>query len=170
MTPWDLGVNKLMKFDHDFIGRPALEKRAAEGGHRKKVTLVWNNEDILKIYGSLMEPGLPYKYMEMPKASYGLQQADEVRTPDGTFIGLSNFVGYTVNEQKFLSIAVVDAAYAEPGTEVTVIWGEPDGGSRKPQVELHRQLAVRATVAPVPYATAVKEMKNAHIRKEDVVA
>lgn len=161
VTPWDLGLERLIKFDHDFVGREALERRAAEGNHRKKVTLVWNDEDIVRIYASLMGPGLPFKYMELPKASYGFQQCDEVRSTAGDLVGLSNFVGYTVNEAKFLSVAIVNADHAQPGTEVLVTWGEPDGGSRKPQVEKHRQTTVRATVAPAPYAKTVQMMKNA---------
>jgi len=38
LTPWELGYGFFVKFDHDFIGRAALEKMAA-GPHRKKVTL-----------------------------------------------------------------------------------------------------------------------------------
>ena len=38
LTPWDLGYGRFVKFDHDFIGREALEKMAEEP-HRKKVTL-----------------------------------------------------------------------------------------------------------------------------------
>lgn len=170
MTPWDLGLGKLIKFDHDFVGREALERMAAEGPKRQKVTLVWNDEDIVRIYASLMGPDLPYKYMELPKASYGFQQCDEVRNAAGELVGLSNFVGYTVNEAKFLSVAVVDIAHAEPGTEVTVTWGEPDGGSRKPQVEKHRQTSVRAIVAPTPYAATVQVMKNAGLVGEKAAA
>ena len=29
LTPWDLGYGHFVKFDHDFIGREALEKMAA---------------------------------------------------------------------------------------------------------------------------------------------
>jgi hypothetical protein len=54
---------------------------------------------------------------------------------------------------------MVDASHAEPGTEVTLLWGEPDGGSRKPHVEVHRQVTVAATVAPAPYAQAVRQFK-----------
>jgi vanillate/3-O-methylgallate O-demethylase len=43
------------------------------------------------------------------------------------------------------------------GTEVTVVWGEPDGGSRKTTVEPHQQLNVRAIVSPVPYSSAVRQ-------------
>ena len=41
--PWDLGYGRHVKFDHDFIGREALEK-VADQPHRQKVWLVWNNE------------------------------------------------------------------------------------------------------------------------------
>jgi len=166
VTPWDLALEKLIKFDHDFIGRNALEKMAAEGGKRKKVTLVWNDEDIEKIFGSLLGEGTPYKFLEMPKTSYAFQQNDEVRTAAGNIVGVSNYVGYTVNEPHFLSVAFVDADFAETGTELILTWGEPDGGSRKPQVEKHAQTTVRVTVAPAPYAKHVRERKNAHMVKE----
>lgn len=166
VTPWDLGMERLLKFDHDFIGREALEKMAERGNHRRKVTLVWNKEDVLRIYASLLDSEIPYKYMELPKSSYAFQQCDAVRSLSGHCVGLSNFVGYTVNEAKFLSVAIVNADQSAPGTEVTVVWGEPDGGSRKPNVETHRQTLVRATVAPTPYAKTVRELKNAPMIKK----
>lgn len=162
LTPWDMGLERLIKFDHDFVGREALEKMADQP-HRRKVTLVWNKEDVARIQGSLFQPGIPFKYLDLPVASYGFPQADEVRTSDGQRIGLSGFCGYSGNEAEMLSIAVVADAHAEPGTQVVVIWGEPDGGTRKSQVERHRQAEVRATVAPAPYANAVREMKRAGI-------
>jgi syringate O-demethylase len=55
-----------------------------------------------------------------------------------------------------LTLAVVDAKYAEPGTEVTLVWGEPHGGSAKPTVERHVQTEIRAVVSPVPYVEAVR--------------
>jgi vanillate/3-O-methylgallate O-demethylase len=39
---------------------------------------------------------------------------------------------------------------------VEVLWGEPDGGTRKKTVEPHRQLSVRAVVSPVPYSDAAR--------------
>jgi hypothetical protein len=57
----------------------------------------------------------------------------------------------------------VDDIEIEPqppsGAEVSIVWGEHDGGSRKPHVELHRQVTVGATVAPAPYAQAVRQFK-----------
>ena len=166
VTPWDHGLNKLIKFDHDFIGREALERKAAEGNHRSKVTLVWNDEDVTRVYASLFGTEIPFKYMDLPRASYAFQQCDEVRNRNGEMVGLSKYLAYTVNEAKFLSVAVVNADHAEPGTEVLITWGEPDGGSRKPAVERHRQTTVRATVAPAPYARTVQTMKNAPMVKE----
>ncbi len=162
LTPWDLGVNHLLKFDHDFVGRAALEAMV-DKPHRRKVTLVWNKEDVAKIQASMFEPGTPYKYMEMPVASYGFPQADAVHNVSGERIGMSGFCGYSGNEAEMLSLAVVDEAYAAPGTLVSVTWGEPDGGTRKAQVERHRQMEVRATVAPAPYAAAVRHMKRSGI-------
>jgi vanillate/3-O-methylgallate O-demethylase len=163
VTPYDLGYGHIIKFDHDFIGREALEE-LAENPPRKKMTLVWNTDDVLRVVGSLLEPGVPYKYLELPVADYGnMIQRDEVRTLDGTFIGLSTYTGYSTNERKLLSIALLDTEHAIPGEEVTILWGEPDGGSRKPRVELHQQTLARATVAPAPYAAAVQQMMRSSI-------
>lgn len=165
LTPWDLGAERLLKFDHDFIGREALEEMSKRTDHRKKVTLVWNDDDVAGIYASLLGPDLPCKYMELPKSSYSFHQHDEVRSAAGDLVGFSKFVGYTVNEAKFLSVAIVAPEFATPGAQVLVTWGEPDGGSRKPMVERHRQTIVRATVAPNPYAKAAQQQKNAGLSK-----
>jgi vanillate/3-O-methylgallate O-demethylase len=67
VTPYDLGYGHIVTFDHDFIGREALEE-LAENPPRKKMTLVWNTDDVLRIVGSLLEPGVPCKYLELPVA------------------------------------------------------------------------------------------------------
>jgi vanillate/3-O-methylgallate O-demethylase len=163
VTPYDLGYGHIVKFDHDFTGRQALEALAGNPP-RKKVTLAWNNEDVLGIYGSLFQQGLPCKYLDLPVADYGnMVHRDEVRTLDGKLIGVSAYTGYTTNERKILSLAILDAGHATPGEEVTILWGEPDGGSRKPSVELHQQTLVRATVGPAPYPPAVRQMMRAPI-------
>jgi hypothetical protein len=55
-----------------------------------------------------------------------------------------------------LSLAIVDEADSEPGTEVTVVWGEEKGGTSKPTVERHTQVEIRATVGPVPYGEVAR--------------
>ena len=46
--------------------------------------------------------------------------------------------------------AAFDLEHAQPGTQVEIVWGESPN-SRKPQVEPHRQITIRGTVAPCPY-------------------
>jgi vanillate/3-O-methylgallate O-demethylase len=43
------------------------------------------------------------------------------------------------------------------GAEVTVLWGEPGGGTRKTTVQPHEQLMVRAVVSPAPYSVVARE-------------
>ena len=161
VTPWDLGLDRVLRFDHDFVGREALES-IAKDDHRRKVTLVWDKDDVMRIQRSLLEPGPAYKYLEFPVATYSFQQTDRVLDDDRT-VGVATHTGFTVNELDVLSLAIIEASHAEPGTEVSIVWGEPDGGSRKPNVEPHRQATVRATVATAPYAQPVRQFK-ANIR------
>ena len=155
LTPWDMGLDRIVKFDHEFIGRAALE-RMVDKPHRNKVTLVWNNEDVARVQASMFQPGVPFKAIEFPNASYGFPQCDAVRTANNVLVGRAGYSGYSANEKQMLSIASVDSGLATPGTELLLTWGEPDGGSRKPQVERHRQTDVRVTVAPAPYAQAAR--------------
>jgi vanillate/3-O-methylgallate O-demethylase len=163
VTPWDLGVEKRIKFDHDFIGREALEKQAANPTRCRR-TLVWNSEDVAAIFASILEPGLAGKMLRLPYASYAYQMYDEVRTEDGALAGLSTFVGYSANETKVLSLAMMDLSHADVGTELLLTWGEPYGGSRKSHVERHRQMKVRVTVAPTPYAETVHKLKHGIVK------
>jgi glycine cleavage system aminomethyltransferase T len=161
-TPWDLGYGRFVKLDHDFVGRAALEKMAAQK-HRAKVSLIWNPEEVTRIVGSLMGSELPYRYLNFPTLSYGFPQCDEVRSGDGRLVGFSNHTAYISNAARVISLAWIDEEQAKVGNEVQLVWGEPNGGSRKPQVERHRQTMVRATVAPAPYSDHVRQMQRATI-------
>jgi len=157
LTPWDLGYGSLVKFDHDFIGRAALEKMAASP-QRKKVTFVWDGEDLARAVGSLFQGGagnLP-KYVDLPLANYATLPFDKV-VKDGQTVGLSTYTAYTYNERAMLSLGCINQEFSEPGTQVTVVWGEEGGGSSKPTVERHSQVMVRATVAPAPYGQVARE-------------
>ena len=155
-TPWDLGYGPFVKFDHDFIGREALEKKADEP-KRRKVTLALDNEDVLnKVIASQLEKGDRAKFMEFPSAVYSMHPFDKVMVKD-KIVGVSTWVGYSSNERKMLTLAVLDEEFAEPGTEVTFIWGEENGGSTKPTVERHKQVEINAVVSPVPYAEVARK-------------
>jgi glycine cleavage system aminomethyltransferase T len=154
LTPYDLGYGPFVKFDHDFVGREALEKIAAKP-RRKKVTLAWNGADVTRAFGALFESGKGAKYIDLPLANYSTLPFDKV-LKGGKTIGLSTYTGYSFNERSMLSLTCIDAEYSEPGTEVTLIWGEEGGGSSKPTVEPHVQAEIRATVGPAPYAEVAR--------------
>jgi len=155
LTPWDLGYGFFVKFDHDFTGREALEK-IAKNPRRKKVTLVWNGDDVLRAIGSMFQKGDVFRCIDMPLTNYASLSYDKV-LKDGRMVGLSTFSSYSYNERAMLSLAVLDNPYSEVGTPVTLVWGEEGGGSSKPTVERHKQIEIRATVGPVPYAQQARE-------------
>ena len=161
LTPFDLGYGSFVKFDHDFFGRVALEKIAANP-RRKKVTLVWNGDDVEHAWGSLVHGhGDPTKFIDVPLANYSTLPYDKV-LKDGKVVGLSTYTGYTYNERAMISLAVIDAEHSEPGDHVTLVWGEEGRGSTKPTVERHLQREIRAMVAPAPYAEVARVAYRPH--------
>ena len=153
VTPYEIGYGPFIKFDHDFIGRSALEKMQGNK-HRRKVTLAWNGDDVVAAFASLFKKGDHAKYMELPLSNYANSSFDAVLGGDKQ-VGVSMFSGYSYNERSMLSLATVDADIAV-GTEVTLLWGEsPRTG--KTTVEPHAtQTKIRARVSPVPYAEVVR--------------
>jgi vanillate/3-O-methylgallate O-demethylase len=148
-TPWDLGLDRVVKFDHDFIGRAALEE-ASVRPHRRKVWLRWRDDDAARVYAqSLFGGERRAKYMDLPVANYSTLSFDKVLL-DGELVGLSTTTGYSANVRAWLSLAMVEESVARDGAEMTIVWGEEDGGSAKPTVERHVQSEVRATVSTVP--------------------
>ena len=155
LTPYALGYGPFVKFDHEFIGREALEKKA-NLPHRKKVTFAWNADDVLKIFASLLVPGeVNYKYFDFPNSNYASSSYDSVMM-GGKVVGYSMFGGYSYNERTALSLGVVDPNI-QIGDVLTLVWGEENGGTKKPTVEPHRQLEIRVRVAPTPYARDARE-------------
>lgn len=149
-TTSGLGYDRFVKFDHDFIGREALEA-AQSGPKRVRRVLRWNAEDIVKIFASQFSDGPLYKSIDLPAPLYGWPQTDEVRSTDGRLIGLSQFCAYSRGQRDLVSVSGINEADAEVGSEVLITWGEKGGGSRKPHVERHEQTTIRATVHAAPY-------------------
>ncbi|WP_413542710.1 aminomethyl transferase family protein [Citricoccus nitrophenolicus] len=160
VTPYDLGLGRSVRFNHDFHGRPALE-RHAENQTRRKVTLIWNAEDVAAIVRSQVEEGTPAKYLDFPKGRYGFYQMDEV-VREGRRVGISTDAGYVAYPQLYMSLATVDVALQD-GERVEIVWGE-DPVSAKPQVDQHhRQVRIRATVAPAPYQEYARTTYRANV-------
>ena len=83
--------------------------------------------------------------MEVPNAYYSTLPFDQILL-DNSLVGLSTYTVYTANVRCWFSLAMVDESIAD-GTELTVVWGEENGGSQKPNVERHIQTKIRAIVS-----------------------
>ena len=150
-----MGYGGFIKFDHDFIGREALEKMK-DKPHRHKVTFEWNTDDVAKIFRSFFDPEVEnYKYIDLPLSNYGSASFDTIKKGNKT-VGLSMFSGTTWNTRRMLSLGVVDPEIKQ-GDVLTLVWGEENGGTKKTTVERHKQTEIRVKVAPVPYASEVRE-------------
>ncbi|KQU38417.1 MULTISPECIES: aminomethyltransferase family protein [unclassified Rhodococcus (in: high G+C Gram-positive bacteria)] len=140
-TPFEVNWGWMAKFDHDFIGRAALEAEAASP-RRKTVVLKWNKDDVLDVFASQFEPGEEYRNFEFPTTpqSPAGDHADIV-TKDGVEVGISSLAVYSYYYREMLSHSTMDVGLAEIGTEVVLHWGHH--GERVKQI--------RATVERFPY-------------------
>lgn len=156
VTPYELGYGIFVKFDHDFIGKEALQKMDGGKSQRQKVTFVWNPDDVAKIWTSMLGSGDMYKYLDIPNSNYGSSTFDSV-TSGGKVVGASMFGGYSFNERSVLSLGIVDQAHAKVGTKLTLVWGEENGGTKKTTVERHKQLEIKVEVGPTPYSQQARQ-------------
>jgi len=148
MTPMEQGKAGIVSFDHDFVGREALEEMIDEP-ERERVTLVWDSDDVVDVYASLFREGKTNKFIDMPDVAtqWSVCHYDEIRN-DGDVIGLSKYPGYLYYEREMLSLATIDTEYSDPGTEVTFVWADQ---TAKRNVERHEPVEISATVAEAPY-------------------
>ena len=149
LNPIELGYERFVDLEHDFVGRDAVADMMDEP-QREKVTLVWDDDDVVELFASLLREGETPKYFDLSMPYWAVFHYDEVAC-GGETVGVSKYFGYTYNERSVLSLALVEPEYSDPGTEVTLVWGEPGGDSPNPKVESHAQTEIDATVAPNPY-------------------
>jgi len=143
-NPVELGWSGMIKFDHEFVGRKALEKEVANP-RRKMVTLVWNTEDVMDVYASEFRPGKAYQPIDEPnyfpfEGARHTLYADQV-LKDGKLVGVSSGRAHSYYFREMISLCSIDVAYGKLGTEVTVLFGDPGT----------RQKEIRATVSRFPY-------------------
>lgn len=142
-TPYDLGWGGMVNFDHEFVGKAALEKVKAEGKH-KMVTLLWDCEDFLDTYRSYFQDGETYKLPEFAEDWNPIIGACDLHVDkvllDGKEVGASSGRVYSPFYREMMSLCTIDSDVAE-GTEVTIVYGEPGT----------LQKEIKATVARFPY-------------------
>jgi vanillate/3-O-methylgallate O-demethylase len=79
-----------------------------------------------------------------------------VKDKSGKMVGYSMFGGYSYNERRALTLGVVNPDVKD-GEILNLVWGEPDGGTKKVTVERHKQLDVQVRVSPVPFSSVARE-------------
>lgn len=160
-TPYDVGWGFLVNFNHDFIGKQALEE-FSKNPKTKLVTLEWNPDDLGEIFASQFRGRdvEPYESIDdRPVDIYfncGLSfvyHADKVMDGNkmiGTSTGRLNSIYY----RKMISLGFIDKEYAIEGKELTVIWGR-SGIPQKP---------IRVKVVRTPYMN-LENNKNIDVEK-----
>jgi glycine cleavage system aminomethyltransferase T len=133
VNPYELGYGRSVSFNHEFTGREALEKKKDEV-HRTKVTLVWNRDDVERVFGA--DRDIVRSYTK-----------DRVLLSDAT-VGLSEYAASSAAENTIHSIAGVDLAHSAPGTHVELHWGQHPGPGDPGFSDFQ---TIRATVQPAPY-------------------
>lgn len=149
MTPYDVGWDFLVKFNHEFTGREALEK-LSQNRKRTCTTLEWNAEDVAAVYATMLRPGEePCEDItnqgssfanEVPSGTGFAYRADKVFAGDQE-VGISSgrIISYTYNSM--ISLGFIHPDYAVEGTNLEILWGTPGT----------RQMKIRAKVARFPY-------------------
>jgi glycine cleavage system aminomethyltransferase T len=132
-SPYELGYGKGISFNHDFIGRDALLK-ARDGHRRTKVTLAFDPDDVRATLGDGFVHAYTRNRVEVGDTLVGLTYQSDSLDTVGTV----------------LSLALVDKDHAEPGTQVSVVWGEHPGPGTYPDADLGFP-RIRATVHPAPF-------------------
>ncbi|HWL01539.1 MAG TPA: aminomethyl transferase family protein [Microbacteriaceae bacterium] len=150
VTPYDLGYGKFLELDREFVGRDALVA-LADAPRRRKVSLIWNQEDIAAAFEKSFDlSGLPAKELTLEKLRYAFIHYDSVMAGERR-VGFSIDGAYFDPDRLVVSLAIVDEEFAEPGTEVIVLWGESED-ARSAVSEDHEQVQIRAVVAPSPFS------------------
>lgn len=149
VTPYDVGWGFLVKYNHEFRGREALEE-LSKNPPRTSVTLEWNAEDVGAVFSTQFQPGeeacesiAAESELTVKSNSFrgeAAYRADRILC-DGKDVGISSgrIVSYHYNSM--ISLGFIDPAYAKEGTELTLIWGTPGT----------RQMNIRVKVAKLPY-------------------
>lgn len=134
-SPYELGYGRSISFNHDFIGRAALEK-AKDEAPRTKVTLVFDRDDVTRVLGE--DPGFVHHYWRN-RVEVG-----------GELVGVTFQTGWLDPVGTVMALTLVDKAHAATGTEVEVVWGQHPGAGTDPDADLGFP-RLRATVHPAPY-------------------
>jgi len=157
-TPIGCGWKHMINFDHEFIGKAAVEKDY-ENPKRQMVTLEYNHDDVVDIYRSQFDKDNACSSMQWnedynPYLGSSEYHVDKVMAGDKE-IGLCSGRMFSPYYHEMISLCSIDTEYSALGTEVEIIWGERGT----------KQKRIRATVARFPY---LDEHRNQDVDVEKI--
>ena len=136
-SPYELGYGKMISFNHEFIGREALE-RAKDEVARTKVTLMFEPDDVRRVLG------------DGEQLEFHLTYARNRVERGGELVGVTMQTASIDPVGTVLALTLVDREWAVPGTEVEVVWGEHPGLGTPADADLGFP-RIRASVQPAPF-------------------
>lgn len=143
-NPIELGWGHMIRFDHEFAGRAALEAILGTP-HRRIVTLEWDADDVLEVYASQFVQGVDTEFMEFAANPVWTAHNSVVFSDDvfagASLVGISSGRVFSHYYRKMLSLALLSPQYAKIGETLEVLWGSPGSTQKR----------IKATVARYPY-------------------
>jgi vanillate/3-O-methylgallate O-demethylase len=135
VSPFELGYGRSISFNHDFIGRDALLAAKEQVG-RRKVSFLLDADDVRSVVG----------YGDDYYQSHARHRVEV----DGSLVGMHYQAAAFRHLGTLLGLGTVEEKYAEPGTQVEIVWGEHPGPgtSADATADFTR---IRATVQPAPF-------------------
>jgi glycine cleavage system aminomethyltransferase T len=147
VTPYDVGWDYLIRFDHDFVGRAALEQ-IAKNPPAGPVTLVWNAEDVGRVFASWFQGTEVAPFDDLCEPWDGSDTATvEIRYRIEKVLAGDKVIGRSAGRirdyyhRRMISIGYLDHEHSHIGDEVEILYGNPDGP----------QTRIRAIVDKYPY-------------------
>lgn len=157
-SPFENGWGKMVRWDHEFIGKEALQAELA-GNYRTAVTLEWDPDSIAEAVKASMDPTRRVDPIEWPcdydyVLGNGTLHIDSVYDGD-TFVGCSSGRMVSAKTRQMISIGTIDHELAVEGKELEVLWGNKGTD----------QVRITCRVSLFPY---IKEGRNEDFDTETI--
>jgi len=137
-SPTELGWPHTVDLDRpEFVGKKALTREGEQGGPRRRfVGLMWNSDDMAQLYAELFRDGPSPPPPDLP---YGQMRISFLRIMLGNEqVGWASGATYSPSLRRMISLGRINAELKEPGTDVSVIWGNfADEPTMKIRAKVH---------------------------------
>jgi len=104
-----------VKFDHDFIGREALEKNGARPAPQEGDAGA-EYDDVIRTFGTMFNKSVRAKYFDTPSAVVLHAPVRSGAVRDRNPRASRPWIGYSANEGKMLTLAISTKRSPNPAT------------------------------------------------------